>query len=58
MYVSSEVRSEDFRDVARLREVVRLESLGWPESSRWESKRGMRERREYCIVQSSSVLEP
>jgi hypothetical protein len=38
--------------------VVRLESLGFPESSRWESKRGMRERREYCIVQSNSVLEP
>ena len=58
MYDNRDARSEDFRDVARLREVVRLESLGFPESSRWDSKRGMRERREYCIVQSNSVLEP
>jgi len=58
MYDNRERRSEDFREVARLREVVRFESLGFPESSRWERRRGMRERREYCIVQSNSVFEP
>ena len=58
MYDNRDVRSEDFRDVARFSELVKLDSCGLPESSRWESNRGMRDRREYCIVQSSSVFEP
>ena len=34
MYENRDMRSDDLRDVARLREVVKLESLGLPESSR------------------------
>jgi len=58
MYDNRDMRSEDLRDVARLSEAVKLDSLGLPESSRWESRSGIRDKREYCMVQSNSVFDP
>jgi hypothetical protein len=57
MYANNDRRSDVFKEVGGFMEFVKLLSLGSPASSRYESRRGIRDSNEYCIVQRNSVFE-